>query len=151
MSRYYIDSSALVKRYHREHRSADVETLFNEPNSRFLVSRLALVEVHSSLARLVREKVLNEPQFMQLTAHIAADVAGGILAVAAIGPRRLDDAAAILSTHGLTTNIRTLDAIHLATAQALNARTRLSALVAADKKMLAAASLCGLTVLDLSS
>jgi predicted nucleic acid-binding protein len=150
MSRYYFDSSALVKRYHQEHRSADVEALFNEQNGRFLVSRLALVELHSSFARLVREQVLSQAQFAKLAARLAADVASGTITVAALSARRLDDAAAILSTHGLAINFRTLDAIHLATAQALNARTHLSAFVAADKKMLVAANACGLHTLDLS-
>jgi predicted nucleic acid-binding protein len=150
MGRYYFDSSALVKRYHQEHRSADVETLFNEPDGRFLISRLALVEVYSSFARLVRERILNESDFSKLIARLAGDVAAGLLLVVAVSSRRLDDAAKILATHGLKNNVRTLDAIHLATAQALNGRTRLAGFVAADKKLLQAANVSGLSVIDVS-
>ena len=75
MARYFLDSSALVKRYHAESGSADVQQLFREPAAQFFVSRLALVEVHSTLARLVREKVLSESDFQNLVARLDDDVA----------------------------------------------------------------------------
>jgi len=147
MARYFLDSSAPVKRYHMESGTADVETLFKEPGNRFFISRLALVEVQSSLARLVRETTLTEKVFRELAGRLEDDVAAGILIVLAVGSRRLEGAAAVLSTHGLTHNVRTLDAIHLATAQALHGRSRLAGFVAADKKLLAlAANACGMTV-----
>ena len=62
--------------------------------------------------------------------------------------RRLEVAASLLGTLGLKHNVRTLDAIHLTTAQALHDRSRLTAFVAADKKLLTVAAACGLTVLD---
>lgn len=151
MARYFLDTSALVKRYHQENGSLDVDTLFNEPDSRIFISRLALVEVHSSFARLVREGVFAEIDFRQLIARLDADVASGIIAVAAVSSRRLEAASSLLGTHGLTNSVRTLDAIHLATAQALHGRSRLTAFVAADKKLLAVAgTACGFTVLDVS-
>lgn len=149
MARYFFDSSALVKRYHTETGTAEVEALFASPEDRFFISRLALVEVQSSLARLVREGTLTATNFGELKARLADDVAAGILHVAAVSHRRLEDASTILGTHGFTHNVRTLDAIHLATAQALHARSRLAAFVAADKKLLTVASeACGLTVVD---
>jgi predicted DNA-binding antitoxin AbrB/MazE fold protein/predicted nucleic acid-binding protein len=149
LARYFLDPSALVKRYHQEHGSADVEALFRAPGNRFLISRLALVELHSSFARLVREGVLDQSDFNNLIARLEADVASDVLTVAAVSSRRLEGACALLATHGSNITMRTLDAIHLASAQAFHARTRLAAFVAADKKLLAAAaSACGLSVLD---
>jgi predicted nucleic acid-binding protein len=84
MARYFFDSSALVKRYHRESGSAQVESLLAEPGDRFFISRLALVEVHSTFARLVREKTLNEADFARLTARLREDVASGLFTVAAV-------------------------------------------------------------------
>jgi predicted nucleic acid-binding protein len=150
MARYYLDSSALVKRYHVESGSADVDSLFQTAGNRFFVSRLALVEVHSSFARLVREGVLAKSDFDMLTARLEEDVAAGILTVAAVSSPRLEFAAAVLDTHGLANPLRTLDAIHLATAHALHGRSRIMALVGADKKLLAVAPKCGLPVLDVS-
>jgi hypothetical protein len=43
--------------------------------------------------------------------------------------------------------MRALDAIHLASAQALHDRRKLAAFVAADKKLLTAATACGLNIL----
>jgi predicted nucleic acid-binding protein len=149
MARYFLDSSALVKRYHQESGTAEVEGLFQVPENRFFVSRLALVELHSSFARLVREAVLSKADFEKLIARLEEDVVSGVLTVTALSSHRLEQASTILATNGLTTNMRTLDALHLASAQALDARSRLAAFVAADKKLLAIASVCGLSVLDI--
>jgi predicted nucleic acid-binding protein len=148
MPRYFLDSSALVKLYHQESGTDRVEALFNDLENRLFVSRLALVEVVSSFARLVREDVIGAADFAQLIARLEDDVASGVLTVAALSSPRLERAASILATHGLTRNVRTLDAIHLATAEALHGRSRFAALVAGDKKLLAIAAACGLAVVE---
>jgi hypothetical protein len=150
MARYFLDSSALVKRYHLESGSVDVQGLFDSSSDRFFVSRLALVEVHSSFARLVREGVIVKSDFDKLIIRLDEDVASGVLTVAAVSSRRLAGAAAILGTQGLTNPVRTLDAIHLATALALHGRSRIAAFIAADKKLLVAAAACGLAVREIS-
>ena len=147
MARYFFDSSALVKRYHVELGTPDVEQLMGKPGNRFFVSRLALVEVQSTWARLVREGTLTKADFDGLVARLEEDISVGLLAVVALSSRHLTGAAIVLGTFGLSHNIRTLDAIHLATALALHARTKLVGFVAADKKLLdAAANACGLAV-----
>jgi predicted nucleic acid-binding protein len=148
MARYFLDSSALVKRYHQERGSSEVADLLNKPDNRFFVSRLALVEIHSAFARLVREQTLSESDFKSLILRLDADVASGLFSVAAISSRRLDSAALLLRTQGLTQSLRTLDAIQLATAQALNNRSTLAAFIAADKKLLASATAGGFVPLD---
>lgn len=75
-------------------------------------------------------------------------MATGVLAVAAESGPRLKGASTVIGTHGLANAVRTLDAIHLATAQALHGRSQLAAFVAADKMLLAVAPTCGLPVLD---
>lgn len=149
MPRYFLDSSALVKHYHQESGSQAVEGLFNPRGNKLFVSSLALVEVHSAFARLVREGVLTDRDFAIVIARMESDVSAGILTAAAISSRRLEAASVILRTHGLTNTIRTLDAIHLATAQALHHRSPIAAFVAADKRLLAsAADASGLPILD---
>jgi predicted nucleic acid-binding protein len=148
MARYFLDSSALVKRYHQERGSSEVADLLNKPDNRFFISRLALVEIHSAFARLVREQTLSESDFKSLILRLDADVASGLFSVAAISSRRLDSAALLLRTQGLTQSLRTLDAIQLATAQALNNRSTLAAFIAADKKLLASATAGGFVPLD---
>lgn len=71
------------------------------------------------------------------------------MTVTAVSSQRFEAASAILRTHGVKHAIRTLDAIQLASAQALHARSRLAAIVAADKKLLqVAAAVGGFNVLD---
>jgi len=146
MARYFLDSSALVKRYHDEPGSERLAELFAASGNRFFVARLALVELHSTFARLVRDGTYPAPEMHKVLGRLAADVASGMLTVVAVSSQRFDAAANILQTIGLTQNIRTLDALHLATAQSLNTRSRLSSFLAADKRLLASATACGLAV-----
>jgi uncharacterized protein len=148
MVRYFFDSSALVKQYHAEGGSSVVNSLFEESGNRLLISRLALVEVHSALARLVREEVLSEKEFAHLSSLLREDVASGKLRIIALSIRTLEEASQILSSFGLKNPLRTLDAIHLATASLLHKRTPFAAFAAADKQLLATAAVWGLPVLD---
>jgi predicted nucleic acid-binding protein len=150
VARYFFDSSALVKRYHQEPGTSVIEALFNKNDSRCFASRLALVEVTSAFARYVREGSLAQDRFENLMARMESDVKAKVLEIVAFSSRRLDAAAVLVRTHGLRNIIRTLDAIQLATAQALNTRNRISAFVAADKKLLASAVACNLATLDVS-
>jgi predicted nucleic acid-binding protein len=144
MARYFLDSSALVKRYHVERGSERLTKLFATADNRFFVARLGLVELHSTFARLVREGALPTDELTKVLDRLAADVASNLLTVVAVSSPRFDAASEILRTVGLTHSIRTLDALHLATAQALDRRSRLASFVAADKKLLASAAACGL-------
>jgi predicted nucleic acid-binding protein len=72
-----------------------------------------------------------------------------VLSIVAVSGPRFDAAAEILRTRGLEYNIRTLDVLHLATAQAVDRRARLTSFVVADKKLSANAVACGLNVEDL--
>lgn len=150
MARYFVDSSALVKRYHQENGSTEVDQLFAQPDNRIIVSRLALVELHSTFARLVREGILKDSDFDKLMSRMKVDVASGSINVAAVSSPRLEAASALLRTLGPSTSLRTLDAIHLATARAIHGRSKVAAFVAADKKLLTAATVAGLTVHDVS-
>lgn len=148
MPRFFLDSSALLKRYHVEAGSTDVDALFDDSKNRLLISELALVEVRSSVARKVREGTVSSANYRSMIALLDADVSRRRLKVAAVATRRLAGASALFGVQGLSHNLRTLDAIHLATAMALHARTRLTAFVAADRKLLAVAELaCGLNVM----
>lgn len=151
MARYFLDSSALIKRYHQERGSERVSALFEVPDDRFFISRLALVEMHSAFARLVREQILTESNFVQLVLRLEADVTAGVFAIAAISSQRLAAASTLLRTQGVSHPLRTLDAIQLATAQALNIRGRLAGFIAADHKLLASAATSGFAAIDVSA
>ena len=122
----YLDSSALVKLALVEDES---EALWRALRSwpRRVTSRLAVVEV---LRAVRREDVAREPLARGILARVAlAAMTDGILAQAV----QLEPA-----------TIRSLDAIHLATAQRV--QSGLAAFVSYDKRQLEAAEALGLPV-----
>jgi uncharacterized protein len=148
MARYYFDSSALVKHYHPEQGAELVDQIFAELTNRILISRLSLVELQSAFARLVREGILEKDIRDKIVRRVNNDVASGLLTVVAVSGVRLVEAAELLATTGLTLPLRSLDAIHLATAMALHKRTRLASFVAFDNQLLDAAIANQLPVLE---
>ncbi len=51
MAFYFFDTSALVKRYHRESGSGQVDAIFDDRDNALIISELALVELASALRR----------------------------------------------------------------------------------------------------
>jgi predicted nucleic acid-binding protein len=51
---YFFDSSALVKRYHPEVGTADVNRLISDQDSRHFIARLAVVEVQTPALQQLR-------------------------------------------------------------------------------------------------
>lgn len=108
----YFDTSALVKRYVSEPGSAKVSQWIEERAER-AVSRVALVETMSAFSRRVREKHLTPATRARLWRKLEKDLESFALVdvVAAV----IDRAAVLCTRHPL----RTLDAVHLASALAL--------------------------------
>jgi len=145
MGKYFLDSSALVKRFIREEGTARVlELVRGVPGLR--VSRLALVEVTSTLVRRARG------------GDLEADVLDGLLRglenefrsrfdVQPLSEATFMRGADLVRSHAL----RAADAIQLASAlecaAALSNRSDLT-LVSSDHELNAAAEQEGLTVLD---
>ena len=129
MSQLYLDSAALVKLVAREPETPALRKLLAR-RPEVASSALARVEV----LRAVRRAGLGERRLDQAQAVLSR-----VVLVAVDGP--ILDAAASLDPQEL----RTLDAIHLATALAL--QPELEALVGYDARMNAAAEKVGLAVL----
>lgn len=65
MSAYYLDASALVKRYVNELGSAWVRSLLASPQADLLfTSRMTIIEVTSAFARRLREGSLTSTEFV---------------------------------------------------------------------------------------
>lgn len=147
MARYFLDSSVLVKRYHRESGTDRVDEYFASAENEFFVSRLAMVELESCIARLVRECVYTLTDRDEMVRRAEADVADGILNVVAVNHQRLTEASTLLRRCGHLLPLRTLDAIHLATAQSVHSEYPFTALMGADKRLVEfATNFCGLPV-----
>jgi uncharacterized protein len=128
----YLDSSAVVKLIRQEKGSSELVAWLNGHRDESLVcSALVEVEVPRALRRSAPQALVGLPTVLTRLYKIEIDAT--IRATAAACPDPL---------------LRTLDAIHLATAQLLAADTEgaLIAFVAYDKRLLAAASAIGVPV-----
>jgi len=112
----YLDTSALVKRYLPERNSEAFEAYFSEL-APVHISRLTLVELRSTFARKRRQARLSPEQETAAMNEVRIDIQNGLLTVAPsadadfIEAFRLDELTAL--------PLRTLDALHLATASGL--------------------------------
>jgi uncharacterized protein len=97
----YADSSALVKLVVEEAETAALELYIAEREPIITTSRIAVVEIARALVTADLERDNRSEAERLLRSYFLIDVSGPIL----------DDAA------GLTTSVRSLDAIHLASAR----------------------------------
>jgi uncharacterized protein len=127
----YLDSNALVKMIRQEDESTPLINWLNgHPDDELVSSALVEVEVPRALCR-------SEPAILGSVAATLGRVS------------RIDMDAAVRATAGayLDPNLRSLDAIHLATAEhMINSGKRLTAFVSYDKRLASAATEVGLTV-----
>lgn len=78
---YFIDTSALFKRYVNEKGSSAVDRIFSDNNNKY-ISSLTIVEVISNLRRLVDvNKILNEEEFKIVAGTFLKDVKTGTIQV----------------------------------------------------------------------
>jgi uncharacterized protein len=134
----YFDTSALVKRYVDEPGRREVQQLLRRHDC--VTSAILPVELRSALRRRVAERTLDSSRVSEILKRIAGDRA--YWTVIEVGTEVLSGAEALVSVHPL----RTLDAIHVASAQLFAARLSMSDLifVSADKRQTEVASAIGL-------
>lgn len=124
----YLDSAALVKLCHDESSTAELVNWLNERHGQALVtSALAEVEVPRALARYAPDAVASAPAQLARTYRIEIDQT--VRATAAAFPEP---------------DLRSLDAIHLATAQIVRDPSDELTFVTYDRRLLAAAQAQGL-------
>jgi predicted nucleic acid-binding protein len=134
----YFDASALVKRYVEEPGRREVQQLLR--GHECVTSAILPVELQSALRRRVAERTLDSSRLSEILKRVAADRA--YWTVVEVGSEVLNGAEALVSVHPL----RTLDAIHVASAQLFASRLSIADLmfVRADKRQIDAASAIGL-------
>jgi len=114
---YFLGTSALAKRYHKENGSDFVDRLLEQIGSRSWISHLSIVEFESVLAIKVRTKEIDPPALEVARRRFRADLAQQRLLVAApVHEIHFHSARRLLSQYGVTEGLRTLDALQLALA-----------------------------------
>jgi predicted nucleic acid-binding protein len=118
MTTYYMDTSALVKRYVDEIGSGWLRTALGaEPSPSVIIVHLAVVEITSALMRRLREGVLTPAEYAQLQNAFRSDCLDEYEIAIAVGSI-IDQANRLLEVYPL----RAYDAVHLATAVVANQR-----------------------------
>ncbi len=135
----YFDTSALVKRYVSEPGRREVLQLLRR--HQLVTSAILPVELRSALRRRTSEGTVDATRVPEMLRRVAADRAYWTLV--AVGSEVLAGAETLIAAHPL----RTLDAIHVASAQLFRSRvtTPEFIFVSADERQTAAAVAVGLT------
>lgn len=147
MTTYYLDTSALVKRYVNETGSPWLRALLDAtPRPSVVLAHLVIVEMTSALMRRVREGAVSESEYTQAQNAFLSDCMGQYELVTAVDDI-IDQANRLLEKHPL----RAYDAIHLAAAMVSNHALLADGLdplifVSADDRLNRAASTEGLAV-----
>jgi predicted nucleic acid-binding protein len=148
MADRFFDTSATAKHYRVEVGTAKVDAFLAETGAQHFLSALSLVELHSVLTRLVRTGLLTAADFHLVRGRFLADIAAGLWQILPVTDTHLHRALLLLTHHGLSRSLRTLDAIQLAAALARNAIGPLDAFVCADANLGLIATAEGLNVVN---
>ncbi|WP_420799901.1 type II toxin-antitoxin system VapC family toxin [Nitrospira moscoviensis] len=132
---YYWDTSALVKQFIEEAGTRDV-TAWRLQAPPHATATIAFTEAFSAFRRRVRESALKEPQYQEVVRRFLREWPSYVRITLDEGV--LDRSRSLLERHAL----RTLDAIHLASALQLQDHLdEPSVLISADARLLNAAAL----------
>lgn len=133
----YLDTSALIAVYRQERFSVEVQALVSSVSTPLFLTQLSLVEFSSALARLVRMGDMDDVRALHTEELFAEHLREGYFQVEPITESVFTQARAWISAR--ETALRTLDALHLASAAHLHAR-----LVTADRLLGQAANRFGI-------
>jgi uncharacterized protein len=133
MPRYFFDTSALIKLYHREDGTDTVDELVDQDQSLIVISDLAVVEMVSALAKKVRTQEITVDVFSTAVAAFEQDVAA--FESYPLSYQILHDARQLLKSNGLVDGLRTLDALQLASALFAHQWEPLDLFIGSDKRL----------------
>ncbi len=143
---YYLETSALLKRYRTEQGTAMVDTLFDSQSSTDILftSQFTSVEIEASAARLLRGNRLSQSAYRTLLGRFAGDM-GGIINIQRVSTTTVSRAAELARRYAL----RAADAMHLAEAVVLRQiASTFPVFMSSDRELVAAAQADGFTCLD---
>lgn len=150
MAGLFWDTSALVKHYHPELGTTEVDRLLQSAGNIHAISRLAVTEAFSVFAGKVRSGAITTADFDLLCRRFLADTRRRTFSVARLLVVHYREAERLLRRYGPVPGqgLRTLDCLHLATAIDLRNRGRITDVVSSDVRLGAVAKLEAFNVID---
>lgn len=143
MPLYFLDSSAVIKLYQAETGSEVVERLVREADVLPFISRLTVTEVQRAFARKVREAKLTVDELDRLRNLFLKDLLQRRLLLKRLRDFHYRAAERLVRKYAPAQPyplLRTLDAMHLATALDIHQREALTGFVSADTDLCAVAA-----------
>ena len=142
---YFIDTSALFKRYINETGTEKIDSLFN-CTGLFIISSLTIIEFISNLRRLADvDRIIDNNTFNAIRNVFLNDIAAGLLKVEAVSSLNIVTAADLIGKSYVTT----IDSIILATAINLKENNENLSFVCSDLKLCNLAENMGMYVLKI--
>lgn len=135
----YLDTSALVKRYHREEHSDTIDEIFEQFT--IAISELSIVEFASALRRKVDKREIRQKEVSYVLIKFQEDLANFI--ILKFDSNVISNAVEFVMKYRL----KTLDSLQLSFAMKLKEYDPL--FVSFDRKLLNSAKLEGFRVLDI--
>ena len=114
--RYFLDTSAVVKRYAPERGSRWIKGLIENPENSVTIVQICIVEVAAALARKVRTGEISRNSCQKALTRFLADMDTGDYEIAKLDDEVVSFAVGLTQRHPL----RGYDAVHLAAALVLN-------------------------------
>ena len=146
MPGYFIDSGALVKRYHPEVGTIRVDQIVDSASNTIVISRLTPVELISALAIKVRTKAIVQQEVELCLRRFRSDIAMGRPEVFSIAQSEFATAEFLVERYAVSLRLRALHALQLAVALALRKKQLVDHFVAADKTLCEVAERVGFSV-----
>lgn len=148
LAQYFFDTSALVKRYHKEDGTEQVRDLFAPTENLIRISTLGVVEIHSALAIKVRSGQLTRGAAQILTDGVLADLASGRVKPYSVTDWHYADAERMIRQFSYDHRLRSLDAVQLSVALDLRSQGLADSIVTADQTIQDVAGLVGLAAIN---
>lgn len=145
-NKYFIDTSALFKRYINENGTERIDTLFEE-DAGYMVSNIAVVEFVSNLKRLVDiDKIIDFDTYISIKKELFNDIGEGIIEVVNISSDEIIAAIELIDNKYITP----IDSIQLAFVIKMKEMDENTVFVCSDKKLCSIAENYGIKVLEIN-
>ncbi len=112
MKIYYFDTSVLVKLYHDESGSDEIEKIFSSESTLINISEIAVIELYSALYRLFRMKEISKDALEASSRSFEEDCKYRFV-INPVDSNATGQAKEMIKRYGDKKSIRTLDAIQL--------------------------------------
>ena len=147
MKTYFLDTSALVKRYHQEVGTDIIDEIFGEEGKVLFISDLSIIEFHSAIALKVRTREISRDAFFHLIGLFSNELDMGLYQIRRIDEEEKQEAVKLLTNYGFDYALRTLDSLQLAAMESVG-KEKLDWVVCADARFCEIIRLDGFHVIN---